>query len=354
MQEKNNVQGICKNHITDCDASVFTDIIHNSIKNVMKTELKSLRFYSVLGDGSTDSGNIKEELVYVTYLSKGTVKVSFPSIKNIQNVDANRIKECIESAFKHFDIDDFQDHLVGFHVDKAAVNVGLNGGVGKLLKEKSPWLHVIHCFSHRLELAAKDTFKNKAFVKIDDMLSVLYRLYHYSPKRYRELKCLADAWDEVVPKPKKAYNTRWIDHKYKAMEIVLQNYGSYLAHVESLMQTDSQPLKRAELKGYVNKWKHATYPLYNALYLDILAPLHQLSLAFQPDDHNPVKAIRRIQEFTWAMAKLQMLINESLDKPETILTQFNKLLENIEQKQDQDAGKIYNFQSIKLTNFQET
>ena len=56
------------------------------------------------------------------------------------------------------------------------MNVELNGGVGTLLKEKSPWLHVIHCFSHRLELAAKDTFENEAFVKIDDMLSVLYKL----------------------------------------------------------------------------------------------------------------------------------------------------------------------------------
>ena len=40
------------------------------------------------------------------------------------------------------------------------------------------------------------------------------------------------------------------------------------------------------------------------------------------------------------MAKLQMLIDESLDKPESILTQFNKLLGNIEEKQDQDAGKF--------------
>ena len=49
-----------------------------------------------------------------------------------------------------------------------------------------------------------------------------------------------------------------------------------------------------------------------------------------------------------------MLIDESLDKPESILTQFNKLLGNIEQKQDQDAGKIYTYQSIKLTDFKVT
>ena len=141
MQEKNNVQGIDKNYITDRAASV-ADIIGNSIKNDLKTELKSLRFYSILSDGSTDSGNIEEELVYITYLSKGTAKLSFLSTENAQNVDANRIKECIESAFKRFDNDDCQDHSVGFNVDRAAVNVGLNGGVGTLLKGKSPWLHV--------------------------------------------------------------------------------------------------------------------------------------------------------------------------------------------------------------------
>ena len=99
----------------------------------------------------------------------------------------------------------------------------------------------------------------------------------------------------------------WIDHKYKAMEIMLQNYGCYL--------TNSQPLKWA-----VPNVPNPTYPMYITLYLDILAPLLWLSLAFQEDVHDPVKAIRRIQEFTWIMAKLQMLINESLDKLESILT----------------------------------
>ena len=98
LQEKNDVQGIGKNYIIYHDAGVFIDVIGDSIKNDMKTELKSLRFYSILSDGSTDSGNIEEELVYVTYLSKGTAKVSFLSMENAQNVNANGIKECIESG----------------------------------------------------------------------------------------------------------------------------------------------------------------------------------------------------------------------------------------------------------------
>ena len=66
-QEKNNVQGIDRNYITDCATGVF-NVIGNSIKIDMKRELKSLRFYSILSDGRTDSGKIKEELVYVINL----------------------------------------------------------------------------------------------------------------------------------------------------------------------------------------------------------------------------------------------------------------------------------------------
>ena len=45
----------------------------------------------------------------------------------------------------------------------------------------------------------------------------------------------------------------------------------------------------------------------------MLTPLKVLSLGFQKEIHNPVVAIRQIREFTWTMAKLQMLIDSSLE-----------------------------------------
>ena len=84
--------------------------------------------------------------------------------------------------------------------------------------------------------------------------------------------------DQSLPHPTKANGTRWIDHKIRAMQIVLEHFGPLLAHVESLSQTDSQREKRAELKGFVKRWKHASYPIHMALYLDILSPLRRLSL----------------------------------------------------------------------------
>ena len=102
------------------------------------------------------------------------------------------------------------------------------------MKESSPWLQVIHCFNHRLELSIKDAFKTDAFVKIDEMLMKLYYLCQKSPKRLRELKHMSEAWEKSVQKPSKNHGTYWIDHKLKSMQIALENYGVFLAHVESV------------------------------------------------------------------------------------------------------------------------
>ena len=43
-----------------------------------------------------------------------------------------------------------------------------------------------------------------------------------------------------------------------------------------------------------------------AIYLDLLSPLHRLSLGFQQELHDPVNAVHCIQEFTQTMAKLKL------------------------------------------------
>ena len=52
----------------------------------------------------------------------------------------------------------------------------------------------------------------------------------------------------------------------KAMEIVLNNYGIYMKHLESLANTDSQALKRAEIEGEVKKWKNEKFHIHLAIY----------------------------------------------------------------------------------------
>ena len=174
------------------------------------------------------------------------------------------------------------------------------------------------------------------------MLMKLYYLYQKSPKRYRKLKELSVAYEKYITKPTKAHGTRWIDHKYRAMERVLDNDGPYIAHLESPCHTDSQALKRAELVGQAKKWKDATYPMYMAIYLDILSPICSISVAMQSDFHDPVKVVKRIKEFRWTMAKL--VLDEALDKEGSALTHFTKLMKEIKVKEN---GK-HEYQGVQL------
>ena len=104
------------------------------------------------------------------------------------------------------------------------------------------------------------------------------------------------------------------------MQIVLENFGVFLA---SLPQTNSQAQKGSELKGYYQRWTDASIPVHMAIYLYAFSMLCHLSLGFQQELHDPVKAVCCIQEFTQTMAKLKLLIYKSLDSPETLPTSTN-------------------------------
>lgn len=346
LHTKNDVIQVGKAYITDRACALFTDYIGAVTKESVAKDIVNARYYSVLSDGSTDSAVIEEELVYVLYLKEGTPKVKYLSIERPENADADGIKQCITKAFERFGIMDFSKKLLGLNLDGAAVNMGIHNGLGRQIKSQSPWLEVIHCFNHRLELAITKAFRDTSFSAIEEYLNQLYFIYQKSPKRLRELQRLSEAYGQSIAKPSKPYGSRWIDHKYRAMLIALENYGPFITHVESLSKTDSQATRRAELAGYLLKWKDASLPINMAIFLDILSPLRRLSLAFQQEIHNPVKSIRRVQELKWTMAKLQLLIEESLENPEaTILTNYKKLRSDIIYKEDDDR---YYYQQIHL------
>ena len=125
------------------------------------------------------------------------------------------LKATLETAFNRFGITRYYDRLVGLNLDGASVNTGKHSRLNVLVRNEAPWVEVVHCFNHRLELAIKDTFNESAFYSnIDEMLSKLYWLYQKSPKRLTELKELSEVFEKLIPKPTKADSTQWINFKY--------------------------------------------------------------------------------------------------------------------------------------------
>ena len=88
------------------------------------------------------------------------------------------LKLRLKLRLRIFGITCYYDRLVGLNLDGASANMGKHSGLNVLVRNEAPWVKVVHCFNHRLELAIKDAFNESAFYSnIDEMLSKLYWLY---------------------------------------------------------------------------------------------------------------------------------------------------------------------------------
>ena len=68
------------------------------------------------------------------------------------------------------------------------------------------------------------------------------------------------------------------------------------------------------------------YPVPIAMSLDLLTPNKVLSSTTQLEVHDPVNTIKRINEFSCTIAKLKILIGNSLDESSKQITYFKKFL----------------------------
>ena len=96
------------------------------------------------------------------------------STESVKVADSAGLKETLEKAFLRFGFKNYYDKLVGLNLDGASVNMGQMNGLGKPTRDEAPWVEIVHCFNHRLELAIKDAFTTTTFYQnIDEMLTKL-------------------------------------------------------------------------------------------------------------------------------------------------------------------------------------
>ena len=75
-------------------------IYRRNFKDNLRQSFNSAHFFSVLSDGSTDSGAIKQEAIYVRYLENGCSQTKFAGIKPPIKGDAEGLLLAIEDVLK--------------------------------------------------------------------------------------------------------------------------------------------------------------------------------------------------------------------------------------------------------------
>ena len=88
--------------------------------------------------------------------------------------------------------------------------------------------------------------------------------------------------------------------------------------------------------------------MHIAIFINILSPMHQLSLSFQRDKHHPVKVTRHLNEFTWTMSKMRLIIENSLDGDDDgqVKTCFKTFCSKVE-----NDDREFCYQGIKLAKY---
>ena len=262
--------------------------------------LANAKFFSLLLDGSTDSGNVDDEVFLAVWCEcngsdqKVHTRMAYLTVVRPQSVTARGLFKVLESVLQDLGIPEVSakhcNKLVGIGTDGASTNIAANGLKG-LVEERLPWMFWMWCLAHRLELAVKDALKGTAFDAIDEFLLRLYYLYEKSPKKCRELEdiitdlreCLN--FDDAGVKPLRSSGSRWVSHKLNAMKRVISKFGAYTNHINALSEDSSvKSTDRAKLKGYYSKWTEAKYLLGCALFVDLLTPCATFSKCMQSEE----------------------------------------------------------------------
>ena len=279
-------------------------------------------------DGSTDTGKVEQELVVLLSCKKDDTAremksyTRFFSVASPKAANASGLTECLSHSLLPLGITDLLDQknvlgvegkpvLVGGGTDGASVNVAQQNGMRGMMQNAHPWLMWYWCYAHRLELSCKNALASPLFKSIEEMLLRLYYLYEKLPKKIRQLGDIVNDLKEVFEFPTggnipvRSQGSRWISHKRKALQCVVDRYGAYITHLTALTKDASlRSEDRERFKGYLRKWMQYRTIFGCALYVDILKPASILSLSLQGSGLDIVLGIKNILKSVTALKNL--------------------------------------------------
>ncbi len=166
------------NYTTETAGKEITHYIAESVREKLCLCLSAAKKFSLMLDGSTDSGNIDNEIVLVVWFDqngpdeKVYTRTSYFNVYKPNSTSGEGILEGLSSVLKKMGIAELATcyKLVGFGTDGASADIA-HAGLKGLLERELPWIFWMWCLAHRLELAVKDAFNNTAFNHIDDHAS---------------------------------------------------------------------------------------------------------------------------------------------------------------------------------------
>ena len=202
-------------------AREFVHVIADAVRSEMSTHL-SMSAFSIFSDGSqARKTGSEKELVLVRTVKDGKpvyFTVALQDMDAYGDANAENLKVAIDDVFATkvaISVQRYTKLQVSATADGAAVNTGIyNGLLTRMREDGRPWLMSIHCVSHRLELAIKDSLlKNTDFSQVKDTMVTIFYLMKQAGKFQRQFNCTAEALGVQVYTFPKVHGTRFVNHQ---------------------------------------------------------------------------------------------------------------------------------------------
>ena len=252
-----------------------------------RERIQECRFFSVMGDGSTDRSIADQEAVYIRLLVDGEPVNVFAGLHELTTGDAEGVLIALDEVLYTYlgiSLDTQKQKLVNVNLDGASVNMGVNNGLGvRLQRRNGQHVVVTHCINHKLELSILDIRKEEPYInEFESVMKSVFSFYHYSAKRVRALELVAATLDVDLVHFGGIQGIRWVSSQHRALHALYTNYTATVEHLDSIAVNGSKDSAKA--CGLVRKLKSSKFITFLHFMLDLTNIIVPLSLTFQKND----------------------------------------------------------------------
>jgi hypothetical protein len=139
----------------------------------------------------------------------------------------------------------------------------------------------INCRNHKLALCVKHLIKDfPVLQELDSLLLGIWKLFHYSPKRYAVFQEIQETYHQKKLKFIRAAATRWLSHGHACVRL-LDRYSSILDSLDAIYEAKKEP----EILGYRNMLTDKRTIAAATVLCDALKPVVIFSDYLQGDVH---------------------------------------------------------------------
>ncbi|KAJ8419121.1 hypothetical protein AAFF_G00006200 [Aldrovandia affinis] len=286
--------------ITEQKCREYIDYIGRTTKIELVQAIQEAPYFSVVVDSSSDSGMTEKGMIYVLYVDRtGLPCMRFFGFRELDRLHPECLRRTVLDAFLEEGVD-LEGKLVGYMADGGTIRADIT----ELLREDMPYLVSLSCVSHHLEMAVKKVFYGTAFDSVNEMFSVLAKLYWTCHSQIEELRALAQIMQEVDSKPQQANGTRWVQHRQRASRALLQAYPAVICSLANMSTQTALPKEKAIFQECLKSLRSLNFVLHLLFFSEILEPIGKLSSSLQNSNVDLVYTASLVEKFYGTLERL--------------------------------------------------